>query len=158
VPIDGYGIGTNLTTSQDAPALDCAYKLQEYDGRPKRKRSEGKATWPGRKQVFRQIGGDGRMTRDVLTLETDPQEGERLIHPVLRDGKRVPDPPTLDDARKLAAFGLARLPTHLRELRTEPAFPVAIAASLQQPTEDLDRAQDARRDDIEGEATGDAEG
>src|SRR6478736_781816 len=52
-PIDGFGIGTSLTTSSDVPALDCAYKLQEYDGLPRRKRSIGKATWPGRKQVWR---------------------------------------------------------------------------------------------------------
>src|SRR5690606_10075766 len=49
-PIDGYGIGTSLVTSFDAPALDCAYKLQEYAGVARRKQSEGKATWPGRKQ------------------------------------------------------------------------------------------------------------
>ncbi len=52
-PVDGIGIGTSLTTSSDAPALDCAYKLQEYAGLPRRKRSAGKATWPGRKQVWR---------------------------------------------------------------------------------------------------------
>ena len=52
-PIDGFGIGTSLTTSSDAPALDCAYKLQEYAGSPRRKHSAGKATWPGRKQVWR---------------------------------------------------------------------------------------------------------
>ena len=52
-PIDGFGVGTRMNTSADAPYLDCAYKLQEYEGRPRRKRSEGKATWPGRKQVFR---------------------------------------------------------------------------------------------------------
>ena len=46
-----YGIGTSLVTSHDAPSLDCAYKLQEYAGLPRRKRSDGKATWPGRKQV-----------------------------------------------------------------------------------------------------------
>ena len=55
-PIDGFGIGTSLTTSFDVPALDCAYKLQEYAGLPRRKRSTGKATWPGRKQVWRQYG------------------------------------------------------------------------------------------------------
>jgi nicotinate phosphoribosyltransferase len=71
VPIDGYGIGTSLTTSQDAPALDCAYKIQEYAGAPKRKRSEGKATWPGRKQVWRRYA-DGLMAGDVLTLDSDP--------------------------------------------------------------------------------------
>jgi nicotinate phosphoribosyltransferase len=52
-PIDGFGIGTSLTTSSDVPALDCAYKLQEYAGLPRRKHSPGKATWPGRKQVWR---------------------------------------------------------------------------------------------------------
>ena len=55
-PIDGFGIGTSLTTSSDAPALDCAYKLQEYAGLPRRKHSAGKATWPGRKQVWRHYG------------------------------------------------------------------------------------------------------
>ncbi|MGH6665889.1 MAG: nicotinate phosphoribosyltransferase, partial [Pseudolabrys sp.] len=60
-PIDGFGIGVNLAASVDVPALDCAYKLQEYAGMPKRKLSEGKVTWPGRKQVWRSFGGDGRM-------------------------------------------------------------------------------------------------
>src|SRR5690606_17665962 len=60
-PIDGYGIGTSLTTSSDAPALDCAYKLQEYAGVPRRKLSAGKATWPGRKQVWRSVDALGRM-------------------------------------------------------------------------------------------------
>src|SRR6185437_4346308 len=52
-PIDGFGIGVNLDASIDAPSLDCAYKLQDYAGRPRRKLSEGKQTWPGRKQVWR---------------------------------------------------------------------------------------------------------
>ena len=51
------------------PALDCAYKLQEYAGLARRKRSAGKATWPGRKQVWRRYGPDGRMAGDVLSLE-----------------------------------------------------------------------------------------
>jgi nicotinate phosphoribosyltransferase len=52
-PIDDFAIGTRLDTSADAPYLDCAYKLQEYAGQARRKRSTGKATWPGRKQVYR---------------------------------------------------------------------------------------------------------
>src|SRR5262249_52862637 len=68
-PIDGFGVGTRVDTSADAPYLDCAYKLQEYAGRARRKRSIGKATWPGRKQVFRRTGPDGRMCEDVVTLE-----------------------------------------------------------------------------------------
>ena len=69
-PIDGFGIGTSLTTSSDVPALDCAYKLQEYAGLARRKHSAGKATWPGRKQVWRQYGPDGRMVGDILSVET----------------------------------------------------------------------------------------
>ena len=74
-PIDGFGVGTSLTTSSDVPALDCAYKLQEYAGIARRKRSVGKATWPGRKQVWRSFGDDGRMTGDVLALQDDRQSG-----------------------------------------------------------------------------------
>jgi nicotinate phosphoribosyltransferase len=70
-PIDGFGVGTGLTTSSEAPALDCAYKLQEYAGIARRKKFVGKATWPGRKQVWRSFGGDGRMTGDVLAIQDD---------------------------------------------------------------------------------------
>ena len=58
-PIDAFGVGTRLDVSADAPYLDCVYKLQEYAGRPRRKRSAGKATWPGRKQVFRELRRGG---------------------------------------------------------------------------------------------------
>ena len=94
-PIDGFGIGTSLTTSSDAPALDCAYKLQEYAGSPRRKHSAGKATWPGRKQVWRRYGTDGRLAGDTLSVEDDDQKGEPLIHQVMQGGKRVlPSPNT----------------------------------------------------------------
>src|SRR5262245_44333116 len=78
-PIDGFGVGTSLTTSSDAPVLDCVYKLQEYAGVARRKLSTGKATWPGRKQVWRRFGADGRMAGDVLSVEDDEQTGEPLI-------------------------------------------------------------------------------
>src|SRR5262249_9862115 len=92
-PIDGYGIGVNLDASIDAPSLDCAYKLQESAGKPRRKLSEGKVTWPGRKQVWRSVGGDGRMAADVVSLEDDSQTGETLIAPVMHAGKRVAPAP-----------------------------------------------------------------
>ncbi|MFZ3251144.1 MAG: nicotinate phosphoribosyltransferase, partial [Pseudolabrys sp.] len=94
-PIDGFGIGTSLTTSSDAPALDCAYKLQEYAGRPRRKRSSGKATWPGRKQVWRRYGPDGRLNGDTISTEIDAHPGEQLVEPVMKDGRRLDPAPTL---------------------------------------------------------------
>lgn len=138
-PIDGYGIGTSLTTSSDVAALDCAYKLQEYAGAPKRKRSEGKATWPGRKQVFRRLGADGRVAGDVLTVEDDAQDGEALIRPVMRGGKRIGALPALDEIRAHCAAELARLPEPLRRLEPGAAYPVEVSDALRDLAAAVDR-------------------
>ena len=140
-PIDGYGIGTSLTTSQDAPALDCAYKLQDYAGRPRRKRSTGKATWPGRKQVYRTVGSDGRLAGDRVTLEGDAQPGEPLIARVMADGRRLAPPPDLAATRAHAAAELQRLPEPLRRLESEPAYPVTISPALRALAEEVDRRE-----------------
>ncbi|MCW5691301.1 MAG: nicotinate phosphoribosyltransferase [Pseudolabrys sp.] len=129
-PIDGFGIGVNLDASIDAPSLDCAYKLQEYKGQPKRKLSEGKQTWPGRKQVWRSYGADGRMSGDVLGLESDKADGEPLITQVMRGGKRLAPAPTLGQIRERAARDLARLPEPLRQLQPGTEYPVKVADSL----------------------------
>jgi nicotinate phosphoribosyltransferase len=139
-PIDGYGIGTSLTTSSDAAALDCAYKLQEYAGRARRKRSEGKATWPGRKQVWRRYDVEGRMAGDVLTVEGDKQDGEALIGPAMRDGRRLPSVASLAQARAHAARELARLPRHLAALEAGPAYAVTVAPALKALADAVDRA------------------
>jgi nicotinate phosphoribosyltransferase len=129
-PIDGFGVGTQLASSADAPALDCVYKLQEYAGRPRRKRAEGKATWPGRKQVFRRYGPDGVMVGDVVTLAGETAEGEPLLRPVMRAGRRVARLPALAETRRRTAAALARLPGALRTLDPEASYPVAIAPAL----------------------------
>ena len=82
----------------------------------RRKRSAGKATWPGRKQVWRSFGDDGRMTCDVLALQDDRQAGVPLLIPVMRRGQRLASPPTLADIRQRAAHALAQLPEALRRL------------------------------------------
>jgi nicotinate phosphoribosyltransferase len=141
VPIDGYGIGTSLTTASDAPALDCAYKLQVYAGKPKRKVSTGKATWPGCKQVYRHYGHDAVMAGDVLTCEGDSQGGEALVAPVMRAGRRIASLPSLKDARAHAAAELRRLPAPLRSLDPAPAYPVEVSAALRNLAEETDRAR-----------------
>lgn len=137
-PIDGFGVGTNLVTSQDAPGLDCAYKLQEYAGRARRKRSEGKATWPGRKQVYRTLDAANRMVRDVLTLAGHPAEGAALLEPVMRGGKRIADPVPLAAVRERAAASLAQLPDALRALDKAPAFPVQVADCVRRLADEVD--------------------
>ncbi len=138
-PIDGFGIGTSLTTSFDVPALDCAYKLQEYAGLPRRKRSTGKATWPGRKQVWRQYGPDGRMQQDILSEESDRQPGEPLLEAVMRDGRRLRAPPPLAETRARAADGLMRLPERLRRLEPAAIYPVRVADRLVTLAAEVDR-------------------
>ena len=137
-PIDAYGIGTSLTTASDAPALDCAYKLQEYAGQPRRKRSEGKATWPGRKQVWRRYDEQRHMIGDVVSLADDRQQGEALLRPVMRGGRRLSDLPDLAASRRHAQEQLTRLPEALARL--EPfGYPVEISVGLRDMAAALDR-------------------
>ncbi len=141
-PIDGFGVGTSLTTSSDAPALDCAYKLQEYAGRPRRKRSEGKATWPGRKQVYRRYDANGAIAGDVVALIDEPVDGEALLRPAMRNGKPVDDFPGLAQARANAAASLLRLPEPLRHLEWDHV-PVEISQGILRLVAGMDRADAA---------------
>jgi nicotinate phosphoribosyltransferase len=138
-PIDGFGIGTSLTTSSDAPALDCAYKLQEYAGLARRKLSAGKATWPGRKQVWRRYGADGRMTDDVLSVEDDIQSGKKLLQLVMQRGGRLGPAPALSEIRTHAHRELERLPEPLRRLEPKASYPVQVAAKLTSLAAEVDR-------------------
>ncbi len=131
VPIDGFGIGTHMDTSADAPYLDCAYKLQEYAGIARRKRSEGKATWPGRKQVYRNYNDNGIMSGDTVTVENAPCAGQPLLQLVMQGGKTVATQPTLIEARENARRQLKGLPVSLRQLSNTPKYPVIISAELQ---------------------------
>ena len=139
-PIDGFGVGTALVVSADAPALDCAYKLQEYAGEPRRKRSAGKATWPGRKQVYRSYGADGRIARDVLTVEDDAQSGEPLVTQVMAAGRRIGAPEPLAAARARVRRELDRLPAHLKKLE-DSATPMRaeVAPALRALADTVDR-------------------
>ena len=141
-PIDGIGIGTSLTTSSDVPAIDCVYKLQEYAGLARRKRSANKATWPGRKQVWRRYGADGRMAGDVLALDPPPQrasDDEPLLQLVMQGGKRASPSPALDDIRRRVKRELARLPEPLRRLQADTTYPVEVDEELKTLAAEVDR-------------------
>lgn len=138
-PIDGFGVGTRMNTSADRPYLDCAYKLQEYAGLARRKRSEGKATWPGRKQVYRRYGDDGRMAGDVLTTADDCQPGRPLLEPVMRGGRRLANPAPLSTLREHARAELDTLPEALRDLDQTEAYPVTVAEPLLRLAREVDQ-------------------
>ena len=136
-PVDAFGVGTNLDVSVNAPALDMAYKLQEYAGRARRKRSPGKVTWPGCKQVFRQRDARGAPLGDTIALVDEPIPGTPLLREILRAGRRVVDLPELTRIRNDCREQLLSLPSALRLLREpddkepiESSYPVAISSGL----------------------------
>lgn len=138
-PIDSFAVGTAMTTSADAPSLDCAYKLQEYAGRPCRKRSEGKATWPGRKQVYRHRTSVGQLAYDVVTTTDDVQNGEPLLQPVMKAGRRLAPSPGLTDIRHQVAAQLGQLPAQLRQLEPGAPYEVRISPRLRALAERVDQ-------------------
>jgi nicotinate phosphoribosyltransferase len=140
-PIDGFGVGTALVTSSDVPALDAVYKLQAYAGVPRRKRSEGKATWPGAKQVVRIAGADGRMQHDVVQLGDEALRGEPLLQPVMRAGRRLDASPSLASVRGWHALQMRALPAPQRELGPAPPYPVEISQALRALAQQLDARQ-----------------
>jgi nicotinate phosphoribosyltransferase len=138
-PIDGIGIGTSMTTSSDVPAIDCVYKLQEYAGVARRKKSESKATWPGRKQVWRRIDANGRLAGDTLALEGHDKPGEALLQRVMQNGRRVRPSPPLAEIRQHALRELERLPESLRQLEAGTTYPVEVADELRELAAEVDR-------------------
>lgn len=142
-PIYGFGVGTRMNTSADQPYLDCAYKLQEYAGVPCRKRSAGKATWPGRKQVWRSYDSRGRMLGDRLGLLAETCPGTPLLQPVMRGGRRVVQLPTLSASRAHAQAQLLTLPPGMWHLGPAELYPVEVSAALRQLADEVDRRTSA---------------
>jgi nicotinate phosphoribosyltransferase len=145
-PIDQFGVGTELVTSRDAPALGGVYKLveTERDGEPHyaAKFSKSKISYPGKKQVFRFTGADGKYHHDVLALASENfSDGEPLLQPVLSDGKRVGDSPTLDLIRERAKRSLGCLPSTVHGLVGGAPYKVEKSAGLLELLETVRRQQ-----------------
>jgi nicotinate phosphoribosyltransferase len=134
-PIDAFGVGTDLVVSMDRPAVDIAYKLVCYDGRPVAKHSTAKETLPGSKQVFRKRGPQ----TDVLALRDEALDGEKLLGPVWRDGEVLRDL-SLHGARERAQRQVDALPRSWKSIRARtkprrPALSAGLAAIGRRPTD-----------------------
>ena len=128
-PIDGFGVGTKLDTSEDAPYLECAYKLVEYAGKPRLKTSTGKATLPGCKQIFRKMH-EGVIAGDTITLDIERPDGEPLLMKVMEKGRRLEKATDLAAIARYTGDQLRALPENLRRLETDPPYDVRISAAL----------------------------
>jgi nicotinate phosphoribosyltransferase len=131
-PIDAFGIGTRLGTSEDAPNLDIVYKLAQLDDRPMLKLSTDKATLPGIKQVWREHE-HGVAVRDTVGLIDEELPGRPLLVPVMQDGNRPPGAAEdLQAARARAAKELQELPETMRRLNSSlDSYPVEVSLQLQ---------------------------
>lgn len=127
-PIDAFGVGTELATSQDAPSMGVIYKLVEVEEngvtRPTAKFSQDKQTWPGAKQIHR------LPEKDVIALDGEQVPGEVLLRQVLRGGEAVAPRETLETARTRSANSIRRLPRELLSLEVVSPHPVERSTKL----------------------------
>jgi nicotinate phosphoribosyltransferase len=151
-PIAGFGVGTRLGTSADAPHTDLVYKLVAFEGEPIMKLSTDKVDSPGSKQVYRRTDRDGMFNGDVIGREGDPppldgpssSPAEPLLGRVMRQGRRLRPDPDLDQLRTRLAEQFARLPTGLKGLGTTHSYKVTVSDELRLLAETTGQALRAR--------------
>ncbi|MBD3213043.1 MAG: nicotinate phosphoribosyltransferase [Candidatus Lokiarchaeota archaeon] len=131
-PADAFGVGTELVTSSDDPKLSAVYKLMEHNGEPKIKISEGKKTYPGRKQLYRRFDQNGKFKEDLLMLEDEepPENAYPLLVPIMKNGKLIYDLPSLDEIKKYCRENIEKLPEKYRQLKQIKVQKVHISEKL----------------------------
>ncbi len=137
-PIDLFGVGTELSTSRDDPALGGVYKLVELNGQPKMKLSKDKATYPYCKQVWRSYADDGTMLGDTIGIANEPDlPGEPLLQPVLRKGALIAPLPDLTTIQKYARQQVQSLPEIYKSLTQPESYPVQYSHELETRRQEL---------------------
>lgn len=132
--IDAFGVGTRMSTSDDRPYVDVVYKLA---GRVERgdfiaamKLSEGKLTLPGKKQIYRQRDRQGKCAKDIVGLEDEDIEGDRLLKKFMEHGQIVRETPSLERVRKETLKNLLELPEKFKRLKSAPPYNVDLSHKL----------------------------
>ncbi len=146
--IDAFGVGTALASPADAPHLNMIYKLVEVERggkvREAAKLTHAKATYPGRKQVFRRLTAAGKFAGDQIALENEPQSGQPLLVEIMRSGRRIAPPEPLSSLSERCAASLEQLPERYRQISRPANYPVryskGLKTSLQKVRERVHRA------------------
>ncbi len=134
-PIDGFGVGTAVSTSWDAPSLSGVYKLVEIerDGAmtPLTKHSPGKTNLPGAKQIWR-TGPPDAAAGDVIGRPDEAAVGRPLLRPVMRRGERIAAGSRMAELQAACRAAVRALPAAARARLDPAAYPVAVSPGLQQ--------------------------
>jgi len=133
-PIDGFGVGTLMVTSSDAPYLECGYKLVQFAGQARFKQSPNKETWPCRKQVYRYLNHDGIYSFDEITLESEKRNAQPLLTQVIKKGKRIQPEQSVAKIRNYVKTQLKQLPNDLLDLNKKGNYSVKISDSFNKHT------------------------
>jgi nicotinate phosphoribosyltransferase len=139
VPIDAFGVGTELATSRDDPTISGVYKLIEYNKIPKIKISEKKITYPGIKQVYRIFDINGMFKEDILSLDDElpPSNSEPLLTPIMKDGELITSLPNIDDIQAFYLKNIKKLPGDYKKLEEIYINNLKISEKLQNLTNSL---------------------
>jgi nicotinate phosphoribosyltransferase len=137
VPFDAFGVGTEMTTSRDAPALAIVYKLVELNGQGRIKLSPGKKTYPLAKQVYRQRDQSGRIASDRVTRSDETSDGEPLLVPVIQNGKLARPMPRLSAIRDHTRRQIESLADDLRRPDALPSYQLTYSDLLEREAERL---------------------
>ena len=140
--IDSFGVGTTLGSGAGSiehgvsgGALGAVYKEVWYvddtgTEYPKVKIAGPKTTWPGKKEIYRHPQWEEDIVQ--LALEPRPENYQRLLRPVMRNGEMIPGSlPPLSEIRELAQHNLKMLPGRYRALSVEHPYPVRFSEGLQ---------------------------
>ncbi len=134
--IDSFGVGTEMVTSKDTPALGGVYKLveQEIEGRliPKMKFSKEKTTYPSKKQVYRFLNKRGMFKKDIIGLADEDLDAKGLLQPVMERGKIIYKIPSVQQIQKTAEKNISQLPDKFKTLDCKTKYPVTISRKLRQ--------------------------
>jgi nicotinate phosphoribosyltransferase len=140
-PIDAFGVGTELVTSRDDPAIAGVYKLIEYNHKPKIKISEDKLTYPGKKQIYRRYDDQGNFEEDILMLDNEPApiNSEALLVPVMESGRLLSNLPDLDNIQQYYSENIKSLPDDFKLLEENHKFELKVSTKLNELTSSLAR-------------------
>jgi len=136
-PIDSFGVGTELVTSREDPALPGIYKLVELRRGshtiPRVKLSPAKVTIPELKQVFRAYNSSGLIEQDIIAI-SDEHFQNATTHPLLTrvidKGRIVYHFPSLSEAREFGGKQMQTLPREFRDPTVVAEAPVRLSPNL----------------------------
>lgn len=151
-PIDIYGVGTNLVTGKPDASLDGVYKLSEFNNTPRIKLSENiiKTSLPFKKQVYRMIDDNNMFYgADAITiysedkvelmehpfditksLELNSFKHEPLLQQVMKDGKRVVSPRTVNEIAAYSQSRLKQLPNEYKRFQNPHIYKIGLSSQL----------------------------